>query len=110
MGKKLFDVTSWRFFKPSEFVEQINRKDFFVTYVLAHDSGYDKDIFVFPVAVFDQLIKNAITSGEKKKVYISRSKEDPDKWFLRKQRKIEEINETSCIDVSEYRRNFKVLS
>jgi hypothetical protein len=47
--RALFDVTSWRFFKEEEFREQVGQRDFFVAYVLAADSGYRGDIFIFPV-------------------------------------------------------------
>ena len=51
--RKLFDFTSWRFFREDEFADYVNRKDFFVAYVLSRDPtpdapGYQGDIFVFP--------------------------------------------------------------
>ena len=52
----LFDLSSWRFFKEQEFMASANRKDFFLAYILAHDSGYKGDIFVFPIKVFDDLL------------------------------------------------------
>jgi len=107
--KKLFDVTSWRFFNPNEFDEYKNRDDFFVAYVLAHDSGYNKDIFIFPIADFHNFLGQAISSGTRKKVYISRFQYDPTKWFLRKQSKFTIVDSTSCIEVTKYRRNFELL-
>jgi hypothetical protein len=47
--RKLFDYTSWRFFKEGEFSDYVDRKDFFVAYVLSRDPtpdtpGYQGDI------------------------------------------------------------------
>jgi hypothetical protein len=105
-----FDVTSWRFFKKTEFANFAHRTDFFIAYVLAHDSGYTGDIFIFPVSDFRLLIANSIPSGvDAVKSYISRSKTEPSRWFLRRKSKFEEICEDSCFEVTKYRRNFALL-
>jgi hypothetical protein len=71
--------------------------------------GYKGDIFIFPVQDFSSLLNLAIPSGEKMKVYISRSKDDPSRWYLRRCNKFSEINDSTTVDVSSYRRNFGAL-
>jgi hypothetical protein len=105
----LFDLSSWRFFKDQEFSASVNRKDFFLAYILAHDSGYKGDIFVFPVAVFDDLLSKAIVSAGQRMVWISRSKADPARWYFRIKRGFDQIGAATCIDVSSYHRNFALL-
>lgn len=107
--KLLFDVTSWRFFKKDEFTDFAHRTDFFIAYVLAHDTGYTGDIFIFPVADFRILLSQGIPSGDKVKTYISRSKADPSLWFLRRQNRFDEICNETCYEVTRYRRNFALL-
>jgi hypothetical protein len=107
--RALFDVTSWRFFRADEFREYAMRKDFFLTYVLAHSSGYKGDIFIFPIREFHHLLQKAAISGDKRKVYISRSIDNPHKWFFRIQNRFNEISADTCIDVTGYRRNFSLL-
>ena len=105
----LFDLTSWRFFGENEFDAFLDHKDFFVTYILAKDIGYRGDVFIFPVRDFANLLREAIPSGGKRKVYISRLKDDPEKWVLRRLNKFSAVDDSSTIDVSRYRRNFSVL-
>ena len=105
----LFDLTSWRFFREDEFDAFLDRPDFFVAYVLAEDTGYRDDIFIFPVRDFASLLHVAIPSGDKRKVYISRVKDRPDKWVLRKLAKFATVDDSSTVDVSRYRRNFAIL-
>jgi len=108
--RELFDVTSWRFFKENEFSDFSHRTDFFFMYVLAHDDGYEKDSFIFPAKDFHDLIQSAIPSKDKRKVYISRSIKNKQKWYLRAQSRFDEITPDTCIDVSRYRRNFDLLN
>jgi len=105
----LFDITSWRFFREDEFDAFLEHSDFFVAYVLAEDSGYQGDIFIFPVRDFASLLRVAIPSGDKRKVYISRLKDRPEKWVLRKLSKFSTVDDSSTVDVSRYRRNFCAL-
>lgn len=107
--KELFDITSWRFFTDNTFAEFHRRTDYFIAYVLAHDSGYKGDIFILPTRDFDALITQAISSGGQRKVYISRSKQDQHRWFLRKSTRFEALDEQSCIEVTKYRRAFDLL-
>ncbi|GAA5483985.1 hypothetical protein [Haloferula sargassicola] len=113
--KALFDVTSWRLFKPDEFSAYDDRKDFFLIYVLSAGTGTDREIFVFPIKEFNRLIDLAITRGSKKggtkkAMYISRSKADTGRWFMRKVGgKMERITEENCIEVSRFRRAFHLL-
>jgi hypothetical protein len=105
----LFDVSSWRFFKEDEFKLYETRTDFFLAYVLAHDSGYKQDFFIFPVSKFHNLLHQAPIAGGKRRVFISRSKADRSKWYLRAKGRFDTISPDTCIDVSEFRRNFKLL-
>ena len=106
----LFDLTSWRFFNKNEFANFAHRTDFFIAYVLAHDTGYNGDIFIFPVVDFRRIIiGQSIPTKEKVKTYISRSKTDPSRWFLRRKNTFEEICDETCYEVTKYRRNFRLL-
>jgi hypothetical protein len=113
--KELFDVTSWRFFKPGEFAAYSDRKDFFLIYVLSAGTGTDREIFVFPIGEFDRLIDLSITrksgkDGQKKAMYISRSKADPTRWYVRKVGgQMDEITKENCIEVTKFRRAFHLL-
>jgi hypothetical protein len=105
----LFEVTSWRFFRETEFNSLLSHPDFFIAYVLAEDIGYQGDIFIFPVCDFVRLLQAAIKSGDKRKVYISRLKDDRHKWVLRRLAKFDKIDDASTIDVTRYWRNFDIL-
>lgn len=106
--RQLFDVTSWRFFKQNEF-DRCGRQ-LFITYVLSEDDAYRGDLFIFPVRKFASIIKAAPIAGEKHRVYISRCKNEPQRWVLRRQGRFECVSNDTCLDVSEYRRNFGLLS
>lgn len=108
--RRLFNVTSWRFFKEDEFAAHENEPDFFIAYVLSADKNYAGDIFIFPVREFVKIIRNGISSGGKRKVYISRQKNDGNRWYLRRASGFSEINETTCLEVSKYHRNFDLLN
>jgi hypothetical protein len=105
----LFDLSSWRFFKESEFKEHEARSDFFLIYILAHDSGYKQDMFIFPIRIFHNLLMQAVIAGGKRRVFISRSKVDSTKWYFRIKSRFDSISPETCIDVTEFRRNFKLL-
>ena len=113
--KALFDVSSWRFFKNGEFDDYKHRKDFFLIYVMSAGTGEDREIFVFPIAVFCELIEKAITRkskklGTKKAMYISRSLADKGRWYLRTGgERMASITNENCFEVTEYRRAFKLL-
>jgi hypothetical protein len=106
----LFDWTSWRFFHEDEFDSFLDHSDFFITLVLAADTGYRDDIFIFPVRDFVRLIRLAIPSGGKQKVIICRSRQDPSKWYLRRVYRVDEITPDSTADISSFRRNFAILN
>jgi hypothetical protein len=107
--RELFDITSWRFFKEDEFNAYLNDPDFFIAYVLAADIGYQGDIFVFPVRDFVEAIRCGIPSKGQRKVYISRLKTQKSRWVLRRDTSFSVIDESTCLDVSKYRRNFGIL-
>ncbi len=104
-----FDCTAWRFFGEDEFDAFLDHSDFYIVLILAADTGYDGDIFIFPVRDFVRLLRLAIRSGGKRKVYISRSRHDQSIWYLRRVTKIADITPLSTEDVSSFRRNFTVL-
>ncbi len=105
----LFDATSWRFFNAHEFDNA--DPSLFVAYVMSPDEGYRGDIFIFPVGEFAALLNQApaVSSG-KRRVFISRCLGQPHTWVLRKQSRFQQINQTTCVDVSAYWRNFDVLA
>jgi hypothetical protein len=105
----MFDVSSWRFFKHNEFKKHVDRKDLYLAYVLAHDSGYKGDIVLFPISTFQELLARAHVSGQKRMVWISRSIKEPDRWYFRLKCRFEKINRDTCVEVTKYRRNFKIL-
>ncbi len=104
---RLFDVTSWRFFKEGEF-ERANPA-LFVAYVMSEDDEYRGDFFLFPVRAFASIIHAAPTAGGQRRVFISRSRDDPKRWLLRRTSKFDQVTAETCLDVSEYRRNFGIL-
>jgi hypothetical protein len=60
----------------------------FLIYVMSAGTGEEREIFVFPIDVFCELIEKAITRkskklGTKKAMYISRSLADKGRWYLR---------------------------
>jgi len=112
--RRLFDFTSWRFFKLDEFAAQIDQKDFFIAYVLSRDPTPDKpayqgDIFIFPVREFDRAIRCGIPSKGQRKIYLSRLKGQGERWVLRRATRFDEITDETCLDVTAYRRNFDAL-
>jgi len=104
---KLFDFTSWKFFKAEEFKNASD--NLFVAYVLSFPEGYRGDIFIFPAKEFNQIISSAIERNTKKGiqycVYFSRSLKDG-KWYLRKKSKFDKINNVNTLCIERYRRNF----
>ncbi len=110
--KKLFDVTSWRFFKDDEFDEYLSTPNLFIAYVLAAPEGYRGDLFLFTVQEFVSLIRSAPRSGEKgrRKVYLSRLKDEPRRWVLRTaSRKFDSVTAKTVIDVTDHRQAFHKL-
>jgi hypothetical protein len=105
--RRLFDLTSWRFFRQREFADAAPH--LFVAYVLSEDDEYRGDFFVFPVREFSQIISASSIAGGKHRVYISRSREDPKRWFLRRKSRFDRIDEHTCLDVSQFRRGFRLL-
>jgi len=105
--RRLFDVTSWRFFKQGEF-DKVNAS-LHVAYVLSEDDEYRGDFFVFPVRAFASIIRAAPLTGGKHRVCISRTLAEPKRWVLRREARFAEVTPATCWDVTEYRRNFDVL-
>jgi hypothetical protein len=104
----LFDVTSWRFFRENEFEEQRDQKHFFIAYILSRDKDYRDDILIFPVRDFMEVIRCGISSKGQRKIYLSRSRADPSRWFLRRLTKFAALED--CLEVTKYRRYFDALA
>lgn len=107
--KSFFDLTSWRFFRETEFDEYLDDERFFIAYVLSADTGYRGDIFIFPVRDFAAILRAAIPTKGQRKVYISRLRDSPERWVLRLLNRFAALDEASVLDVSRYRRNFESL-
>lgn len=110
--ERLFDQTSWRFFKDDEFDEYLGSTNLFIAYVLAPPEGYRGDMFLFTVQEFVSLLQLAPRSGKggRRKVYLSRVKTDPGRWVLRTAtRKFDALTDKTTIDVTEHRRAFHKL-
>ena len=105
--RRLFDITSWRFFQGHEFNSAPDH--LYLAYVLSQDDEYAQDLFIFPIRDFETIIKRAPLAGGKHRVYISRDKAAPEKWYLRLRSSFQSITDDTCLDVSKYRRAFKLL-
>ena len=103
-----FDVTSWRFFPHDAFHSFAGRSDFFICFVFAEDIGYRGDIFLFPIDDFIGLLKSAF-GAERKTLLISRSAQDPSRWYMRRKSRFSELTTETVADVSRYRRAFDLL-
>jgi len=45
----------------------------------------------------------------RRRLYISRCINAPDKWVLRRVARFDQVTNETCLDVSHYRRNFAIL-
>ncbi len=108
--KNNFDYTSWRFFKMDDFANA--HANLYVAYVMAHPGKYNGDIFIFPAREFHRLICASIQCNTKKglkaKMCIAHLK-GTDRWFLWKTLRFSQVNSSNTIEVTRYRRNFKLL-
>lgn len=67
--RRLFDLTSWRFFKEGEFDGLY--ANLYVAYVLSPDDGYHGDLFIFPVREFaDLLLKAPLVEGKRRSPHV----------------------------------------
>ena len=105
--RRLFDVTSWRFFRDDEFDQAV--PGLFIAYVLSEDAEYRGDFFIFPISDFSSIIRLAPLTGGKRRVCISRCLGSSNRWVVRRKQKFDEVSEKTCLDVSGYRRNFALL-
>ena len=55
------------------------------------------------------LLRTAIPSKDSRKVFISRLKDNPKKWVLRKVNNFSVIDDSTTVDMSRFWRNFKSL-
>jgi hypothetical protein len=105
-----FTCHSWKFFKLDEFKDA--PKDLYIAYVLSLPNDYKGDIFIIPVTKFNELINSAVKSktkkgGTKAKFMIAHDHKQ-DKWFVCTQSKFQANDISNGIDVTKYRRNFKL--
>jgi hypothetical protein len=106
----LFTATSWRFFSEQSLESLMEHRDLFLCYVLAPDDGFKGDMFIFPIEEFVEVIRRSDRVGNGNyRVFISRSREDESKWFVRRLPKFRALDAQSVIDVSAYYRNFDCL-
>jgi hypothetical protein len=107
----LFDVSSWRFFKDKQLESMTDRPGLFFAYVLAPDDGFKGDMFIFPIKTFADLIRKSDRLGNGDyRVFISRSKADVSRWYLRRRARFTELNSGNVIDVTKHYRNFACLN
>jgi hypothetical protein len=66
--------------------------------------------FIFPVREFAAIIQQAPISGGKHKVYLSRCNDDSGRWVLRRTARFDQITDETCLDMTQYRRNFDILN
>jgi hypothetical protein len=76
---------------------------------MSEDDEYRGDFFIFPVREFASIIGTAPVAGGRRRVYISRCLESPERWVLRRKQRFETVCEETCLDVSSYRRDFGLL-
>jgi hypothetical protein len=100
---------SWKFFNLDEFKN--SQDNLYIAYVLSLPNEYRGDIFVFPVKEFHKLINKAVKSKTKKGLkakFMIANDIATEKWFLCTQPKFGSNDVTNGIDVTSYRRNFKI--
>jgi hypothetical protein len=110
--QRLFKQTAWRNFARDEFKEQ--RKNFFVMLVLGGttDFQYGGDTFVFRGSDFHVLLQQLPAfrrGGDEVAMYLSHGNDG--RWYVLKDRKaFQTISPETCIDVTQARRHFEILS
>lgn len=106
----LFADTSWRFFKESEIAKLAERPDVYVAYILSPDDGFKGDMFVFRCNDFVTAIRSAFkVKRDHYNVYVSRSAQSPNRWFVRRRPRLEEITPDTTFEVSRHYRDFRCL-
>ncbi len=106
----LFSETSWRFFSEKNLSDLTERPNLYLCYVLAPDDGFKGDMFIFPIKSFAETVRRAdrLKNGSYR-LFISRSKADDSKWYVRCLPRFDVLNEKSVIDVTKHYRNFSCL-
>lgn len=106
----LFSCSSWRFFSEEQIEALAERSDIYLAYVLSPDDGFKGDMFIFPITEFADTIRRADKLGNGNyRVYISRSKEDPARWYLRRKPRFTELTPEAVLEVTPFYRNFGCL-
>ncbi len=108
--RKLFSITSWRFFSETYLDELSRHAGLFVSYVLAEDDGFKGDLFNFRVKHFVDCIRRSHRARkENYKVLISRSHDASPRWYMWSGERFDDIHQAAVIDVTDSYRNFSVL-
>lgn len=105
-----FSHSSWRFFSEKNLDDLTVQKGLFLAYVLSPDDGFKGDMFVFPIEEFAGIVRRSdrLSNGNYR-VYISRTRADPPRWYVRRLPKFDELNNKTVVDVTPYYRNFQSL-
>lgn len=108
-----FKYTSWRIVDENEFLHD-KYSHLFIIYVLVHLSGYNGDIFIFPIDFYNSMLRQAIKTntknGIKRKIYFSEHHDG--RWFAWKKENFKgiiSISDIDAIDITKYRRNFVII-
>jgi hypothetical protein len=108
--QRLFSHSSWRFFEEKNLTDLTAHKGIYLAYVLAPDDGFKGDMFIFPIDEFAAVIRKADRMKNKKyRVFISKTHEQPAKWYLRRSWGFSELDAKTVLDVTPYYRNFACL-
>ena len=67
-------------------------------------------MFIFPIKNFVDVVRSSLKSGNSEyKVYISCSSSEEPRWYIKRQGRKFDINNTTVVDVTNYYRNFQCL-
>ena len=79
-----------------------------------HETGYEGDIFIFPIEKYNEILNLIISTntkkGRKRKLYIARGNDE--NWYIWKKTNFDKTNRITneyAIDITTYRRNFEIL-
>ncbi|MDE2013786.1 MAG: hypothetical protein KGJ75_12745, partial [Alphaproteobacteria bacterium] len=108
--KPLFSYSSWCFFTEKNLSDLTQHRGLYLAYVLSPDDRFKGDMFIFPINEFVEIVRASDKMGNGSyRVYISRSVDDPSRWYVRRQPKFTDLTEDTVIDVTSYYRNFRCL-
>jgi len=108
---RLFSAVAWYTPDNDEFAS--HRPGLFVMFIFGYpDRRIEKDVLILPSRALHEIIQRSPRhkkTGEKRSLYISKSRADG-RWYVRLTRtKFTQIDATTCIDVTPYCGNFAIL-